>query len=599
MYAQALAILAHFAQLIKSFKRINFRLFRHFRKKKIRMLDNTDIQTADFWLSSDDSEAHAIAANKKYRWLILIALVFSAILEVMDSSILNVALPQMAGTLATTTTDIAWVSTAYLLANVVFLPMTAWLSQCFGRKNYLVACVSTFAISRLMCAFCPSLALICICRLIQGAAGAALISTSQAVLVDIFPATQQGMVQAIFGVGLVVAPATAPLLGGWITDNYSWQVIFYIHIPIALLSLYLLAALYQDTSTVKSRARAGKIDIPGVALLAIGFGSLQYVLEEGERYDWFGDVWITRLTIIAVLGILAMIIWELHPSNKTPVVNLRIYGIRGLWSAVIISFVAGVGINGINYAYAIFLQGVLQFTSIKSGEALAAMGVGGVISLVLIAVSSSRVDVRVQIIIALAASILGVWLIGFNTQSVGLTDTWLPLSLIGFGMGGVVMPVSVAAFAAVKPSESGDASAQMGTGRQLGGAFGIAVINTYIVQMTDFHRSNLLQHINSANQIFVHDIYGFAGLLGPHGYHGAAAQAVAFGMVDRLVTIQAAIKAYNNAFQLIAIIFVCCIPLVFLLKAPKVGNDGDDASSNIDQEIPEQNAEDDEHNKKG
>ncbi|MDR3707876.1 MAG: DHA2 family efflux MFS transporter permease subunit [Capsulimonadaceae bacterium] len=536
------------------------------------MLESSEARAIETQLDFPNSAGNiAIDANKKYRWLILIGLVVSAVLEVMDTSILNVALPQMAGTLAVTTTDVAWVSTAYLLANVVFLPMTAWLGQRFGRKNYLVACVAIFAVARLMCAFSPSLAMVCFWRLLQGAAGAALISTSQAVLVEIFPAEQQTVVQALFGLGLVVAPAVAPLLGGWITDNYSWQTIFYIHVPVALLSLYLIGALYGDVSTKESRAAAGKIDIPGLALLAIGFGSLQYVLEEGQRYDWFGDLWITRLTIIAVIGIAAMIIWELWSSNKSPLVNLRIYGNRGLWSAVMISFVAGVGIYGINYVFALFVQAGLHFTSIKSGEALVPMGLGGMLSLVVMAVVGNRLDARIQIVLSLVSATAGCWMLGFNTQNTDLGDTWLPLTLIGFGIGGIIMPVAVAAFAALKPSECADGSAQLGLGRQLGGSFGIALLNTYISHMNDVHRSTIVRHLSTANQLFMHDAYGIAGILSQHGFHGPLAKSAALGIISQMVTLQCMLKAYNSGFQLMAIIFAACLPLVALLKGPKPG----------------------------
>ncbi|MDR3709148.1 MAG: DHA2 family efflux MFS transporter permease subunit [Capsulimonadaceae bacterium] len=520
-----------------------------------------------------DYEAHhpAIAANKKFRWWILIGLVVSAVLEVMDTSILNVALPQMAGSLGATTTDIAWVSTAYLLANVVVLPMTAWVAQRFGRKNYLVASIIVFSISRLMCAFSHDLGTVIVWRLIQGAAGASLISISQAVIADIFPAEQQGMVQAIFGIGLVVAPAVAPLLGGWIVDNSTWRVVFYIHVPIALFALYLVDILYTDASTQSSRAKAGKLDVPGIAFLAIGFGSLQYVLEEGQRNDWFNDAFIARVSIAAVCGIIAMIIWELWPTNKAPIVNLRVYGNRGLWSAVVISFMMGVGMYAVNYAFTMLVEYVLGFTPIKAGLAALPLGAGAFVGLLIIAAVTNLVDVRILVIIGLLLSATGSWMLGFCSANTGIEHTWICVGMIGFGIGFAMIPVTTAAFAALEPEESADGAAQLGLGRQLGGSFGIAILNTYISHMNDTHRAVLLEHLTRTNQTFTHAVSGMAGMFSQHGMHGGIGQAAAMGIVSEFVQLQSAIMAYNNGFQLVSIIFLACIPLTFLLKAPPIG----------------------------
>jgi DHA2 family multidrug resistance protein len=519
--------------------------------------------------NQEDPHLAALEANKGVRWLILIGLVVSAILEVMDTSILNVALPQMAGSLSVTVQDIAWVSTAYLLANVVVLPMTAWLAQRFGRKNYLIASIILFTVSRALCAVCPSLGLVIICRLVQGAAGAALISTSQAVLVDIFPAKQQAPVQAVFGMGLVVAPAVAPLLGGWIVDNYGWQPMFYIHIPIALMSLGIVISLYKDGSTSKSRQGAGRLDSIGVGLLAIGLGSLQYVLEEGQRDDWFNDSGIVRLSFLAVAGIVALVIWELSPKNQSPVVNFRVYGNGGLSAAVLISFAMGIGLYGVNFAFAVLVQNILGFTSVKSGLALLPMGAGAMLGLIVVAGASNKVNPRLLITVGLCLSAIGTWMLGFNTQTTGIEDTLLPLGVVGLGLGSSMVPVTVSAFAALRPAEAADGSAQLGLGRQLGGSFGIALINTYIVNMTGFHRANLLGYLDRTNTMLTSTISGLAGSFVQHGRSFHEAERMALGTIDQLVSLQAIIKGYNSGFQLVAIVFIGCLLLVPLLKVPK------------------------------
>jgi len=520
--------------------------------------------------SASQVDAHsAQELNAKYRWLILFALVISAILEVMDSSILNVALPQMAGTLGTTMNDIAWVSTAYLLANVVVLPMSAWLAQRFGRKPYLLISILLFTIARLLCAFSPSLGLVIVWRLVQGAAGAALIATSQAVIADIFPKKQQGMVQSLFGLGLVVAPAVAPLLGGWIVEQYNWQLIFYVHLPVALVSLGLIWRLFTDNSTQESRTAAGKLDGLGVVFLAMGLGSLQYVLEEGQRNDWFNDTTITSFATLSVIGIIALIVWELHPANKSPVVNLRVYANPSLAAAVVISFAVGIGIYGVNLIFAVLVQNILGYTAIKSGMALVPMGVGSLISLAIVAAVSNKVDARLLIVCGLVIGGIGAWMLGFNTLDTDIPDTWIGLGMVGFGIGGSVMPVTIAALGALRPSESGDGAAQLGLGRQLGGSFGIALLNTYISHMSDFNRCYLVERINTANSVFTQTWQGLVGYMAIHGHSLTDAQRMALHVIDLEISLQSVLKAYNSAFQIVAVVFISCNLLVLLLKKSK------------------------------
>jgi len=516
------------------------------------------------------NDAHpSVVANKAYRWLILVGLTVSAILEIMDVSILNVALPQMAGSLGTTLTDIAWVSTAYLLANVVVLPMTAWLSQRYGRKNYLIVSIIVFAVARVLCGLSPNLGLVIVWRLLQGAAGAALISTAQAVLVDIFPDDQQGLVQSLFGIGLVVAPAVAPLLGGWIVDSYSWHLLFYIHIPVALLSLYLIGTLYADVSSTQSRSAAGQFDLAGIAFLALGLGSLQYVLEEGQRNDWFNDVVILRFALLAAVGMVALVAWELNPRNRSPVVNLRVYANRGLSAAVVISFVSGIGMYGVNFAFAVLVQNILGFTSIESGMALVPLGAGSMIGLMMVAATSNRVDPRIPITLGLLISAAGTWMLGFNTLSTGIEDTWLPLGLVGLGLGASVLTVSISAFAALKQSEAADGAAQLGLGRQLGGSFGIALLNTYIAHMTDVHREYLLEHLTYANSPFAQAVSGLTAYITPQCQSLRQAHGMALAVIYRSACLQAVLEGYNSGFEVVAIVFLACVCLVPLLKAPK------------------------------
>ena len=250
-----------------------------------------------------------------YRWIILIGLVTASIMEVLDTTIVNVALPQMAGNLGATTTEIGWVSTGYILSNVVVLPMTAWLSGVFGQKRYIVGSILLFIIASFFCGTSHGLWELVFWRIVQGAGGAALLSTAQATLREIFPKEQQAMVQSIFLLGIVVAPTLGPTLGGWITDNYSWQWVFYINLPIGVISMFITGTFLEDS---KYKSPNKGIDIPGILLLMVGLGSLQYVLEEGNADDWFQSELILGLSILAGICIVALVVWELWPSNKNP-----------------------------------------------------------------------------------------------------------------------------------------------------------------------------------------------------------------------------------------------------------------------------------------
>jgi len=471
-----------------------------------------------------ESETARQLYNLHNRWLILAALVAAAILEVMDTSIVTVAIPQMAGAFNCTSTEMAWVSTAYILANVVVLPMTAWLAQRFGRRNYLGASIIIFSVARLLCAFAPSLGILILFRIIQGAAGAALISTAQAVVVEIFPQNQQGLAQGVFGIGLVAAPALSPLLGGWIVDNYSWQAVYFIHVPITIISLYFLSILFHDGSTAETKAAAGKIDTLGVAFLVMGFGSLQYVLEEGERYDWFNDAWITRFSVLAVIGIVGMIIWELQRNNKNPVVDLRVYKDRGLSSAVIISFAIGIGMYAVNFAYTILVQDLLGFTATKAGLAVCPMGVGALLGIMIVSSIIQKTDPRRLVLAGIILCAIGSYMLGFNTTITGIEQTWLGLGILGAGTGMAMISINIAGFAGLSSTQLGAGAAQLGLGRQLGGSFGIAIMNTYIDQMTNIHRSHIVSHLGVTNQNFIHTIYGYSHGLSHPGLMGVDAQ---------------------------------------------------------------------------
>ena len=504
------------------------------------------------------------------RWWILLGLIMASALEILDTTVVNVALPQMSGNLGATTDEIAWVSTGYILANVIVLPMTAWLSGRFGRKRYLMVSILIFNIARFMCGLSGSLSEIVFWRLIQGAGGAALISTAQSTIVEIFPRNQIATVQSLFGLGLIVTPTLGPVLGGYITDNYSWRTIFFIHLPLAVASLSLVGLFLQDSPHQK---RVNAVDVWGIVMLAAGMGSLQYVLEEGERYDWFDDAWILRLAMIAAASLIGFVLWELSPRNKAPILDLRVLKDRGLSASVLLGLVLGFGLYGGVFIYPLFVQNILGFTPTATGLALLPGGIMTAIAVIFCGrVLQRGFDARILIICGMFVYMGAMWLLGHLTTQSGQSDTQLGLMVRGFGLGLVFIPISTVAFAGLQGAQIAQGAALYNLMRQLGGSFGIAVLNTYIVNMTAYHRADIVSHLHPGDAAFAARINGIAGGLAARGgYTAEAAQAAALRVLDHLVQAQAMTMAYNNAFILLGLTFLLALPAVLLLRRPKRG----------------------------
>ena len=499
----------------------------------------------------------------------MLGLILASALEILDTTVVNVALPRMAGSLSASIDEIAWVSTGYILANVIVLPMTAWLSGRFGRKRYLMASILIFGIARFMCGLSGSLGEIVFWRLVQGAGGAALISTAQSTIVEIFPRSQLPTVQSIFGLGLIVTPTLGPVLGGYITDNYSWQTIFFIHVPLVIFSLILVGLFLHDSPHQK---RVTTVDVPGVIMLAAGMGSLQYVLEEGERYDWFDDPTITRLAVLAALSLVGFVAWELSPRNKTPILDLRVLKDRGLAASVVLGLVLGFGLYGGTFIYPLFVQNILGFSPTTTGMALLPGGIATAVAVIVCGrVLQRGVDPRILIVGGMCIYMFSMWTLGHLTTQSGVADTQFGLIWRGLGLGFVFIPISTVAFAGLKGAQISQGAALYNLMRQLGGSFGIAVLNTYIVNMTQFHRTDLVAHLNTGSTTLQERISGIAGAMIGNGYSPSSAHALALGLINQTVEAQASVMSYNNAFILLGITFLFALPAVLLLRRPKRG----------------------------
>jgi DHA2 family multidrug resistance protein len=504
---------------------------------------------------------------RRHRWWIMAGLITAAVMEVLDTTIINVALPQMAGNLGATQEEIGWVSTGYILSNVIFLPMTAFFTARFGRRNYLTFSILLFIVSSFFCGTSHSLAELVLWRVLQGAGGAALLSTAQATLRQIFPREEQGMVQAVFMLGIIVAPTVGPTLGGWITDNYTWNWCFFINVPIGIASMFLVTTFLQDPPNV-TRVRA-PVDWLGIGLLTVGVGGLQYVLEEGNAKDWFSNVLILRLAILSVACLLGMLWWELSARNEHPVVDLRVLHNRPLAASIFLFIALGFGLYGGVILFPLFAQGILHFTPTETGLAMLPGGVAtGASALVCGKLLNGRrplVDARILIAFGVLLFAVSMWKMGHLTTVAGEIDVRNALLVRGFGLGMLFTPINNVAYASLEPHEAQQAAGLINLSRQLGGSFGIAVLLNYVTKHIEYHRADLVSNVIAGNPLTDQRVQMLTHAFTARGMPAFEAQRAALEALDAQVMQQASMLAFNDSWLFILVVFALVSPAILLL----------------------------------
>jgi MFS transporter, DHA2 family, multidrug resistance protein len=504
------------------------------------------------------------------RWFILFGLITAAIMEVLDTTIVNVALPQMAGNLGATREEVAWVSTSYILANVIVLPMTAFFTETFGRKRYLTFSIALFIVASIFCGLSTTLAQLVAWRLLQGAGGAALLSTAQATLRQVFPREEQGIVQSIFLLGVIVAPTLGPTLGGYITDNASWHWCFFINLPIGIVSAFLVVTFLHDSpSQVR---RTGAVDWWGIGLLVIGVGSLQYVLEEGNSRDWFNSRLLVDLIVISAISLTLLVWWQLSSRNPHPVIQFRVLRNRALASSIFLFVVLGFGLYGGVLIFPLFTQSILGFSPTQTGLAMMPGGLAtAAMALVcgrLLSGDRPRVDPRVLILGGMSLMLVAMWTLGHLSTAAGEADARYALIIRGLALGLLFTPINNVAFGSVKPEEAQQASGLINLARQLGGSFGIAVLGSYLTRHIQYHRADLLSNLYPGHPAFDLRYDALVGGLSAQGLTLVDAQQRALAVLDGTMMRQASMLAYNDAWILLLISFVCVAPAVLLLRRP-------------------------------
>jgi DHA2 family multidrug resistance protein len=500
-------------------------------------------------------------------WVIASIVLLATFMEVLDTSVANVALPHIAGNLSASVDEATWVLTAYLVANAIVLPLSGWFSTLFGRKRFYMACVGIFTISSLLCGVAPTLGSLIFFRILQGLGGGALQPISQAILVESFPREKQGVAMAFYGMGVVVAPVIGPTLGGWITDNYTWRWIFLINIPVGILSLSLTAAMIFDPPHLvrKTFANGLKLDYIGIGLLSLGLASLEILLDEGQRNDWFGSNMIVAAAVIAVVSLVAVVVWELRQAQ--PVVDLRILANRNFALAAVVMYAVGFTLYGSTAILPIFLQTILGYTALLSGLVLSPGGIAMMLGMLIVGRLLGRFQARWLIMFGLVVAAAGLsWMSGFNLDVDFRTAMWAR-TLQALGMAFLFVPINTLAFGSVKPEKLGYATGLMNLFRNIGGSGGIAMITTIMARRQQFHQEVLVSHLTPLDGEVVPTLNSMTANLVAHGASGADAAVQAVGQLYGLVQRQAAMLAVADTFWVLSLVFLGMIPLVLCLRA--------------------------------
>ncbi|MFB9862682.1 DHA2 family efflux MFS transporter permease subunit [Rufibacter immobilis] len=499
------------------------------------------------------------------KWVITITVITASLLELIDTTIVNVAMPQIQGNLGATLEDIAWVVTGYAVANVIILPMSGWLGGRFGRKNYFMASIIIFTIVSFLCGNATTLDELVVFRIMQGLAGGGLLSTAQSILLETWPKEQVGTATALFGLGAVVGPTLGPTIGGYITDNYSWPWIFYVNIPVGIMAA--LATYFFINKTPKEES--GKpIDWWGIALLAISVGCLQTVLEKGESEDWFSATYIVVLSAIAFVGAL-LFVWR-ETSIDYPVVNFKIMRHRSFSIGMFTSFVLGFGLYSSMFVFPVFTQGLLGFTAQQSGELLLP---GGLFTIAMMPFVGKMLQkgIPAQFMATGGMFLFFVFaqMMNQSTLASGTSDFFWPLVIRGIGMSLLFVPLTTLAIQDLKGAEIGQGTGLNNMMRQLGGSFGIAALTTLIHVRQGVHRNNLLVNINEYNPAFTQRFNGLMQTFMSKGYSFMDAQKAAYKAIEGMVMKQTALLSYTDAFWVSGMIMLCSIPLLYLQKFKK------------------------------
>ena len=498
-------------------------------------------------------------------WLIAISVMLATVMEVLDTSVANVALPHIAGNLSATTDEATWVLTSYLISNAIILPATSWITKFVGRKRFLIISIGVFTAASALCGAAPNLTILIIARILQGIGGGALQPIAQAVLLESFPPAKRGAAMAVYGMGVVVAPIIGPTLGGWITDNYSWRWIFYINLPVGLLAAFMANMFVEDPPYIRSE-KPGRIDYIGFGLMALGLSALELTLDLGQQRDWFSSPVIIFTAISSAISLLTFVAWELYTDE--PIVNLRVFLNRNFAVGTALIASVGVVLYGSTVLIPLFLQTLLGYPAVESGLAVSPRGIGSVVSMIVVGRLIGKVDSRYLIMFGFLVLGLSTYVFTGINLEIAQTNIIYPIIISGFALGFVFVPLTTLTMGTLANDEIGNASGIYNLMRNTGGSFGIAAITTFLARGAQQHQVPLSANLNQYNPAFQQAFEQIKNSMMTHTDAATATQQ-AYQVIYGMMVKQAAVLAYIDNFRLLAFICFIGVPAALLFKRVK------------------------------
>jgi DHA2 family multidrug resistance protein len=507
-------------------------------------------------------------------WLIAVVVALAAFMEVLDTSIANVALPHIAGNLGASNDESTWVLTSYLVSNAIVLPISGWLATLLGRKRFFMLCIFLFTVSSLLCGAAPTLGTLIIFRVLQGVGGGGLQPMAQAILADTFPPQKRGLAFALYGITAIMAPTIGPTLGGWITDNYSWRWIFYINLPVGILTLFLVLRMVEDPPYLKRLKGAGiRVDYIGIALLTVGIGALQVLLDKGQEDDWFGSHFIVTLATISAVSLITLVFWELH--SKSPIIDVHMFKSFNFAVSSLMMFFLGVLLFSSLVMMPQFLQTLLGYTAQSAGLVLSGAGLVLLFEMPVVGQLTTKIPTKYIMAFGWICLAAGMY---YSTKRMDLlisfkSAAWLRV-VQSFGLGFLFVPISLSAYIGIAPEKGNSVSGLINFMRNIGSSVGTSMVTTMLARRSQFHQSILTYHATNYDPAFRNQLQGLSQQLVHVGATPPDAQVAAYGRIYQSVLVQSQTLAYIDTYMLLAVAASIMFLLTFIVKKNDPGGGG-------------------------
>ena len=510
-----------------------------------------------------DSEHHQDWHPRHGPWLVAAGVMLATFMQVLDTSIANIALPHIAGSLSVTPDEATWVLTSYLVSNAIILPMTGWLGNHFGRKRVFISCIMMFTFASVLCGLALNLPMLIFARILQGAGGGAMVPIAQAILLESFPVAKRGVAMATFSLAVIVAPIIGPTLGGWITDNYSWRWIFYINVPVGVLAIFLAEWLVEDPPYIKRNLKAA-IDFIGFGLLVVWLATLQITLDKGQEEDWLESNWICWFMVISAVSMIGFVVWELTVEH--PLVDLRILKSRNFAVGLMLMTVVGIILYGTTAELPLFLQTLMGYPALQSGYTMSPRGMAAFVSTLIVGrVLVGRIRSRWLLCFGFSMLSLSAYMLSDINLQVSMASVIFPTVLNGVAISFIFVPLTIATMSQLRQRQIGSATGLYNLMLNIGGSVGIAFVTTMIARGAQTHQALMVGHMTPTDPVFMQQLHAAQAMFALHSDPVTAArQAQAF--FYNVLNQQARLWAFVDAFRAFGLLVLCCIPLIFLFK---------------------------------